>query len=65
MAIPVQIYGRVEELRREIAEIAEAAKERRLSGPQKMKHQERIQRLEEIRSELSGLIWKSGWGLRF
>lgn len=62
MAIPLQIYDRVQELRREIAEIVAAANEKHLSGPAKVKHEKRIQRLEEIRSELSALIWKEWLG---
>ena len=62
MAIPLQIYNRVQALRREIAEIVAADNERHLSGPEKVKHEKRIQRLEEIRSELSALIWKEWWG---
>lgn len=58
MAIHVQIHDRIPELRREIAKIAAAIKERRLSGPEKVKHEKRIRRLEEIRSELAGLIGK-------
>jgi hypothetical protein len=60
--MPFQIYARVQELRREIAEIAAADKVKRLSGPEKVKHEKRIQRLEEIRGELSALIWEDGWG---
>lgn len=62
MAMPFQIYERVQELRREIAEITASDKEKRVSGPEKVKHEKRIQRLEEIRSELSALIWEGGWG---
>lgn len=56
--MPFQIYDRIQELRREIAEISAASKVRYLSGPEKVKHERRIQRLEEIRDELSALIWQ-------
>lgn len=62
MVMRFQIYERVQELRREIAEITAADKEKRVSGPEKVKHEKRIQRLEEIRSELSALIWEGGLG---
>src|ERR1700758_498669 len=65
MTISFQIHDRVQELRREIAEIAAADKEKRLSGPEKVKHEQRIQRIEEIRGELSALIWEDRWGQSF
>jgi hypothetical protein len=69
MAIPFQPYDRiddrVEELRHEVAQIVAAVKEWHLSGPQKVRHERRIQKLVGIRSESSGLIWKDGWGVKF
>lgn len=61
MTMPFQIYERVQELRREIAEITAADKGKRVSGPEKVKHEKRIQRLQEIRGELSALICEGGW----
>lgn len=54
--MPFPIHNRVQELRREIAEIATTSNVRHCSGPEKVKHEKRIQRLEEIRSELSVLL---------
>lgn len=65
MTIPLQIYDQIQQLRREITEIASADQDRRASGPEKVKHEKRIQRLEEIRSQLSALIWTHGCGRRF
>jgi hypothetical protein len=61
MTMPFQIYARVQELRREIAEIAAADKVKHFRGPEKVNHEKRIQRLEEIRGELSALIWEDSW----
>jgi hypothetical protein len=60
--MPLQIHDRVQELRREIEEIALADKEKHFSGPEKVKHEKRIQRLEEIRGELAALIWDDRCG---
>ena len=65
MTIPLQIYDQIQQLRREITEIASADQDRRVSGPEKVKHEKRIQRLEEIRSKLSALIWTHDCGQRF
>lgn len=65
MTIPRHSYDRIQQLRHEIAEIAGAAQDRRVSGPEKVKHEKRIQRLEEIRSQLSALIWRNEWGQKF
>ena len=59
--MPFQIHDRIRELRREIAEISAAGKVKYISGPEKVKHEKRIQRLEEIRDELSTLIWEDRW----
>ena len=69
MAISAKTYDRIDdrvkELRHEIAQIAAAVKEWHLSGPEKVRHERGIQRLVEIRGELSRLIWKDGWGVKF
>lgn len=65
MTIPLQIYDQIQQLRREITEIASADQDRRVSGPEKVKHEKRIQRLEEIRSQLSALICTHDSGQRF
>lgn len=65
MTIPRHSYDRIQQLRHEITEIAAAAQDRRVSGPEKVKHEKRIQRLEEIRSQLSALIWRREWGQKF
>ena len=55
MTVPFQIHARVQELRREIAEIEAADNIGHVSGVEKVKHEKRIERLEEIRSELLAL----------
>ena len=62
MTMRFQTYERIQELRREIAEISAADKVKRLSGPEKVKHEKRIQRVGEIRGELSALIWEDRRG---
>lgn len=56
MTLPFQIHDHVQLLRQEIVEIISASDVRHSSGPEKVKHEKRIQRLEEIRAELSSLI---------
>jgi hypothetical protein len=60
MTILFQMHARVQELRREIAEIEAADNVSHLSGVEKVKHEKRIGRLEEIRSELLALNAKHG-----
>jgi hypothetical protein len=60
MTMPFQIHSRVQELRREIAEIEAADNVGHHSGVEKVKHEQRIERLQEIRNELSALIAKRG-----
>jgi hypothetical protein len=60
MTVPFQIHARVQELRREIAEIEAADNVGHISGVEKVKHEKRIERLEEIRNELLALIAKRG-----
>ena len=43
MTIPRHSYDRIQQLRHEITEIAAAAQDRRVSGPEKVKHEKRIQ----------------------
>ena len=59
MTLLCHIQGRVQELRREIVEITAARCVKHHSGPEKVKHEKRIQRLWEIKSELWALIAKS------
>lgn len=56
MTMSFQIQARVQELRREIASIEAADNVGHHSGAEKVKHEERIQRLWEIRNELLALI---------
>jgi hypothetical protein len=53
------IYDRIQQLRREIEQIAAVMRPGHRSGPEKVKHEKRILRLEEIREELMSLIQKS------
>ena len=53
------IYDRIQQLRREIEQIAAVMRPGHRSGSEKMKHEKRILRLEEIREELMSLIQKS------
>jgi len=58
MTLQFQVHDRVRELRREIAEILAANTAKHVSGVEKVKHEQRIQRLEEIHDELFALIAK-------
>ena len=62
MTMSFQIHARVQELRREIAEIEAADKVGHCSGVEKVKHEKRIERLQEIRNELLALVAKRGAG---
>lgn len=59
MTLPFQIRASVQELRREIAEIKAADNVGHHSGVEKLKHEKRIERLQEIRDELA-MIAKHG-----
>ena len=58
MTVPLHIHTRIEQLRREIVEISATRNVRHHSGPEKVKNDRRIQRLWEIKNELSALIAK-------
>ena len=58
MILEFQVHNRVQELRREIAQILAAKAASHVSGVEKVKHEKRIQRLEEIHDELFTLIAK-------
>jgi len=58
MILEFQVHDRVQELRREIAQILAANTASHVSGVEKVKHEKRIQRLEEIHDELFTLIAK-------
>jgi hypothetical protein len=58
MTLEFQVHDRVQELRREIAQILAATTVRHVSGVEKVKHEKRILRLEEIHDELFALIVK-------
>jgi ribosomal protein L29 len=58
MTLELQVHDRVQELRREIAEILAATTAKHVSGVEKVKHEKRIQRLEEIHDELFALVAK-------
>lgn len=53
------IDDRVQRLRREIVEIAAMRNLRHTSGPEKVKHEKRIQRLQEILDELRSMAHTS------
>jgi hypothetical protein len=55
----VLICDRIQQLRREIDQIAAVMRPGHRSGSEKVKHEKRILRLEEIREELMSLIQKS------
>jgi len=55
-----QIQARVQELRRETVEIVATRNARHSSVQEKVKYEQRIQRLLEIRSELLSLIANRG-----
>lgn len=56
----LHIQNRVHRLRREIVEIAASHSLKHTSGPEKIKHEKRIQRLQEIVDELRSMAPKSG-----
>jgi predicted Co/Zn/Cd cation transporter (cation efflux family) len=60
MTSPFQIRASVQELRREIAEIKAADNVGHHSGVEKLKHEKRIERLQQIRDELLAMIAKHG-----
>jgi hypothetical protein len=58
MTLSFQIHDRVQELRREVAEILATDQPGDHSGPEKVKHDKRIERLCQIRNELFALTAK-------
>jgi hypothetical protein len=58
MTMSFEIQARVQELRREIIEIEAANNVRHHSGVEKLKHEKRLERLQEIRDELLTIIAK-------
>jgi len=58
MTLSFQIHDRVQELRREVVEILATDQPGHHSGPEKVKHDKRIERLWQIRNELFALIAK-------
>jgi len=60
MKMPFQIQARVQELRRETVEIVATRSAKHSSGQEKVKREQRIKRLSEIRNELLSLVAKGG-----